>query len=364
MVKFTSRSQMPSLRMKKSNMCCLREKNCLRVCHKSSTIAKKSSSHLKISQLEEEASIGCGSCQDAPPRSDLNVHDDRTVEATISEELLGGEDVHLKQLHTSSDDSVVIEGMELQSVSCSANHETIFSPSHAQNDVLDAPDSCVNAGTNIDQDPFHLGTADESDETNIFFDVTERQITLPFLDDSVESSERVQVRPSEEARMDCGNSSFMLAIHQVRPGDQEADLRPYVDSDETQYFDPHSFIRNLPDLSDVVPDGRPTILPKESRERKPITLVLDLDETLVHSTLEHCEDADFTFTVFFNMREHTVYVKERPHLRTFLKKVAEMFEIVVFTASQSIYAEQLLDILDPDGKIISGRAYRESCIFF
>ena len=63
------------------------------------------------------------------------------------------------------------------------------------------------------------------------------------------------------------------------------------------------------------------------------------------------------------MREHTVYVKERPHLRTFLKKVAEMFEVVVFTASQSIYAEQLLDILDPDGKLISGRAYRESCIF-
>lgn len=46
-----------------------------------------------------------------------------------------------------------------------------------------------------------------------------------------------------------------------------------------------------------------------------------------------------------------------------MKKVAEMFEIVVFTASQSIYAEQLLDILDPDGKHISGRAYRESCIF-
>lgn len=58
-----------------------------------------------------------------------------------------------------------------------------------------------------------------------------------------------------------------------------------------------------------------------------------------------------------------MYVKERPHLRIFLKKVAEMFEIIVFTASQSIYAEQLLDILDPDGKLISGRLYRESCIF-
>lgn len=86
-------------------------------------------------------------------------------------------------------------------------------------------------------------------------------------------------------------------------------------------------------------------------------------ETLVHSTLEHCDDADFTFPVFFNMKEHTVYVKQRPHLQTFLERVSEMFEIVVFTASQSIYAKQLLDILDPDGKVISRRAYRESCIF-
>lgn len=40
-----------------------------------------------------------------------------------------------------------------------------------------------------------------------------------------------------------------------------------------------------------------------------------------------------------------------------------MFEVVIFTASQSIYAEQLLDILDPDRKLFSQRMYRESCIF-
>lgn len=82
----------------------------------------------------------------------------------------------------------------------------------------------------------------------------------------------------------------------------------------------------------------------------------------MHSTLDHCDDADFTFSVFFNMKEHTVYVKQRPHLQFFLERVAEMFEIVVFTASQSIYAKQLLDILDPDGNLITRRAYRESCI--
>ena len=40
-----------------------------------------------------------------------------------------------------------------------------------------------------------------------------------------------------------------------------------------------------------------------------------------------------------------------------------MFEVVIFTASQSIYAEQLLDVLDPERKLISQRMYRESCIF-
>lgn len=41
-----------------------------------------------------------------------------------------------------------------------------------------------------------------------------------------------------------------------------------------------------------------------------------------------------------------------------------MFEIVIFTASQSSYASKLLDHLDPDGRIFSRRVYRESCIFF
>lgn len=86
-------------------------------------------------------------------------------------------------------------------------------------------------------------------------------------------------------------------------------------------------------------------------------------ETLVHSSTEPCDDADFTFQVFFNMKEHTVYVRQRPFLRTFLERVAEMFEIIVFTASESVYAEKLLDILDPDRMLIARRAYRESCIF-
>lgn len=92
-------------------------------------------------------------------------------------------------------------------------------------------------------------------------------------------------------------------------------------------------------------------------------VLLCLAETLVHSTLEPCDDADFTFSVNFNLKEHTVYVRCRPHLRDFLERVSGIFEIIIFTASQSIYAEQLLNVLDPKRKIFRHRVYRDSCVF-
>uniref|UniRef100_A0A0A9BMY8 FCP1 homology domain-containing protein n=1 Tax=Arundo donax TaxID=35708 RepID=A0A0A9BMY8_ARUDO len=140
----------------------------------------------------------------------------------------------------------------------------------------------------------------------------------------------------------------------------------YDEAEETEEydeFDPYAFIKELPDLSMVVPKFRPVLLPKQTRSCPTTTLVLDLDETLVHSTLEHVEDADFTFPVHFNFREHTIYVRCRPYLKDFLERVASMFETIIFTASQSIYAEQLLNVLDPKRKLFRHRVYRESCVY-
>ncbi|XP_038978392.1 CTD small phosphatase-like protein 2 isoform X1 [Phoenix dactylifera] len=135
------------------------------------------------------------------------------------------------------------------------------------------------------------------------------------------------------------------------------------EGDEFDDFDPYLFIKDLPDLSAVVPRFRPMLLPKQTRSCPSITLVLDLDETLVHSSLEPCEDADFTFPVNFNLKEHTIYVRCRPYLKDFLERVASLFETIIFTASQSIYAEQLLNVLDPKRKLFRHRVYRESCVF-
>lgn len=66
----------------------------------------------------------------------------------------------------------------------------------------------------------------------------------------------------------------------------------------------------------------------------------------MHSTLDGSDAADFKFMVRFNGREHSVAVRQRPFLFEFLERVAQLFEVVVFTASQKVYAEQLLNILD------------------
>ncbi|CAA2991397.1 CTD small phosphatase 2 [Olea europaea subsp. europaea] len=136
-----------------------------------------------------------------------------------------------------------------------------------------------------------------------------------------------------------------------------------AEGEEFDDFDPYFFIKNLPDLSSIVPAFRPVLLPKQTRSCPSTTLVLDLDETLVHSTLEPCDDADFTFSVNFDQTEHRVYVRCRPYLRDFLDRVSSLFEIIIFTASQSIYAEQLLNVLDPKRKIFRHRVYRDSCLF-
>jgi CTD small phosphatase-like protein 2 len=76
-----------------------------------------------------------------------------------------------------------------------------------------------------------------------------------------------------------------------------------------------------------------------------------------------CDSADFTIQVKLD-KEYTVYVRKRPFLHEFLERVSKMFEkIIIFTASKKIYAEKLLDVLDPDKKLFSRRVYRDACIY-
>ena len=89
-------------------------------------------------------------------------------------------------------------------------------------------------------------------------------------------------------------------------------------------------------------------------------LVLDLDETLVHSSFKILNQADFTIPVEIEGQYHNVYVIKRPGVDAFMKRVGELYEVVVFTASVSKYGDPLLDQLDIH-QVVHHRLFRESC---
>ncbi|KAF2001510.1 NIF-domain-containing protein [Amniculicola lignicola CBS 123094] len=89
-------------------------------------------------------------------------------------------------------------------------------------------------------------------------------------------------------------------------------------------------------------------------------LVLDLDETLVHSSFKILHQADFTIPVEIEGQYHNVYVIKRPGVDAFMKRVGELYEVVVFTASVSKYGDPLLDQLDIHN-VVHHRLFRESC---
>ena len=105
--------------------------------------------------------------------------------------------------------------------------------------------------------------------------------------------------------------------------------------------------------------------PRANDENKK-TLILDLDETLVHSSFQplilnkEIIKPDIFFKIFFNNKYYDINVYKRPFLNKFLKEMKKIFIIYVFTASIEKYAKPLLDQLDTHN-CITKKLYRESC---
>jgi len=115
------------------------------------------------------------------------------------------------------------------------------------------------------------------------------------------------------------------------------------------------------ELRFTVPWKENELLPPQTGSKKgKKCLVLDLDETLVHSSFIPTEECDFKISVEIEGIVRMIYVSKRPNVDQFLKTCGELFEVVVFTASLSLYADPVLDLLDIH-KVVDYRLFRESC---
>ena len=127
--------------------------------------------------------------------------------------------------------------------------------------------------------------------------------------------------------------------------DDDADLLDLTKIQEGQSFDPETGC---------------LLGKKDKKFGNKKCLILDLDETLVHSSFKYLRIADFVIPVQIDNQVHHVYVIKRPGVDEFLKKVGQWFEVVVFTASVLKYGDPLLDKLDIHNSV-HHRLFRDSC---
>ena len=92
------------------------------------------------------------------------------------------------------------------------------------------------------------------------------------------------------------------------------------------------------------------------------TLVLDLDETLVHSDMEEeLLKQNINLQDLCHIPTGIWFVK-RPYLQQFLESLKGIFEIVVYTASDYLYSHQVINIIDPYQKYIQHLLSRTDCL--
>lgn len=107
------------------------------------------------------------------------------------------------------------------------------------------------------------------------------------------------------------------------------------------------------------------------------TLILDLDETLIHSIAKggrmssgHMVEVKLATLLTpsglpVQGPQHPIlyYVHKRPHCDDFLRRVCKWYNLVIFTASVQEYADPVIDWLETERKFFSGRLYRQHCTF-
>ncbi|KAM5493753.1 Nuclear envelope morphology protein 1 [Microsporum canis] len=131
----------------------------------------------------------------------------------------------------------------------------------------------------------------------------------------------------------------------------------------------------------LVPRRQPSYLFGAPPPRPPQkTLILDLDETLIHSLSKggrmssgHMVEVKLSMPMASAAGpgaspailgpQHPIlyYVHKRPHCDAFLRKVCQWYKLVIFTASVQEYADPVIDWLEQERKFFHSRYYRQHC---
>uniref|UniRef100_G3TL65 RNA polymerase II subunit A C-terminal domain phosphatase n=1 Tax=Loxodonta africana TaxID=9785 RepID=G3TL65_LOXAF len=129
-----------------------------------------------------------------------------------------------------------------------------------------------------------------------------------------------------------------------------------------------SMVHSVPEL--MVSSEQAEQLGREDQQRlhrnRKLVLMVDLDQTLIHTTEQHCQQMSNKGIFHFQLGrgEPMLHTRLRPHCKEFLEKVAKLYELHVFTFGSRLYAHTIAEgFLDPEKKLFSHRILsRDECI--
>jgi len=130
-----------------------------------------------------------------------------------------------------------------------------------------------------------------------------------------------------------------------------------------QTFQTLTFCKYLKPVDPRVISQKKVFLPKRATHKDKRTVLFDLDETLIHCNESPEIPSDVILPIKFPHGEIIeAGINIRPYALECLKEISQHFEVIVFTASHSCYANVVLDYLDPHGQYIHHRLFRDSCV--
>uniref|UniRef100_A0AAY4CHZ0 RNA polymerase II subunit A C-terminal domain phosphatase n=1 Tax=Denticeps clupeoides TaxID=299321 RepID=A0AAY4CHZ0_9TELE len=128
-----------------------------------------------------------------------------------------------------------------------------------------------------------------------------------------------------------------------------------------------SMVHSVPEL--MVSSEQAEQLGREDQQRlhrnRKLVLMVDLDQTLIHTTEQHCRRLSNKGIFHFQLGrgEPMLHTRLRPHCKDFLEKIAKLYELHVFTFGSRLYAHTIAGFLDPEKKLFSHRILsRDECI--
>ena len=155
----------------------------------------------------------------------------------------------------------------------------------------------------------------------------------------------------------------------------------YVDSSKNNNGNYDNYVKNALKLISLIPFRKLFINEKVREISKKINfdysifdenkkiLILDLDETLVHSDIDFLlkdKNVNYDTILYFDSEDEKnipLPIIIRPQLYEFLDYASENFNLIIFTASDQQYADTIINYIEKNKKYFKMRLYRNHCIF-